>query len=39
MVVQAWDNSPCGQHQAPHATDQRLPKEQIEHILKETPNA
>ena len=32
-VVHAWDNSPCGHHSAPHATDRRLPKEQIEEIV------
>lgn len=34
MVVHDWDNSPCGQHRAPHATDQRLPKEQIDQIME-----
>jgi Zinc knuckle len=33
MVVHSWDNSPCGQHQGPHATDRRLPREQIEEII------
>lgn len=34
QTIYEWDNSPCGHHQAPHATDQRLSKDQIDHIME-----
>ena len=33
MTVYEHDNSPCGQHSGPTATDRRLDREHIEHIV------
>ena len=33
MTVYEHDNAPCGQHSGPTATDKRLDREHIEHIV------
>ena len=36
LVVYEWDNSPCGHHSGPKATDQRPERDTIEQIVSTT---